>query len=176
LSRKHRSTAPDARSVRVERGQREGRKARFAFIGVVALLLAGIVVALFNASQPAGPATAAVVPVSSADRIEVVYFHRTERCASCLWVEQMSRKVVESAFAPQLASGKVTYREVDVQKPENRAMAAKYRAGGSQLFVNYVKDGRDSIVEARQTYPFVGNETRFSDALRTIIGAGLGEN
>jgi hypothetical protein len=176
LSRKHRSTAPDARSVRVERGQREGRKARFAFIGVVVLLLVGIVVALFNASQPAGPATAAVVPVSSADRIEVVYFHRTERCASCLWVEQVARKVVEGSFAPQLASGEVTYREVDVQKPENRAMAAKYRAGGSQLFVNYIKDGRDGIVEAYQTYPFVGNEARFSELLRSMIASGLGQS
>jgi hypothetical protein len=176
VSEKRRARAPEAEGARAERGRREGRAARVIFAGVVVLIAAGIAFGLFNASQPAAPATAGSAPVSNAERIEVVYFHRTERCASCLWVEQMSRKVVESAFAPQLASGKVTYREVDVQKPENRAMAAKYRAGGSQLFVNYVKDGRDSIVEARQTYPFVGNETRFSDALRTIIGAGLGEN
>jgi hypothetical protein len=176
VSKKRRATAPDAESAGVERGQREGQAARAAFIGVVVLLLVGIVVALFSASQPVSPATAGIAPVSNADRIEVVYFHRTERCAACLWVEQVARKVVESSFAPQIASRKVTYREVDVQKPENRAMAAKYRAGGSQLFVNYIKDGRDGIVEAYQTYPFVGNEARFSELLRSMIASGFGQS
>jgi hypothetical protein len=175
VSKKRRTTAVADGAGR-ERGQREGRTARFAFIGVAVLLLMGIVVALSNASQPVTPAAAGSAPVSNADRIDVVYFHRTERCAACLWVEQMSRKVVESSFAPQLASGKVTYREVDVQKPENRAMAAKYRAGGSQLFINYVKDGQNSIAEAYQTYPFVGNEAMFSSLLREMVASGLGES
>jgi hypothetical protein len=175
VSKKRRTTAVADRAGR-ERGQREGRAARFAFIGMAVLLLMGIVVALSNASQPVTPAAAGSAPVSNADVIEVVYFHRTERCPACLWVEQVARKVVESSFAPQIASRKVTYREVDVQKPENRAMATKYRAGGSQLFINYIKDGRDGIVEAYQTYPFVGNEARFSELLRDMIASGLGKS
>lgn len=110
----------------------------------------------------------------SNDRIEVVYFHRTERCDSCQWAGQMSRKTVESYFATELASGRVTFQEVDVQKPENRVLALKFKASGSQLFVNYVSDGKDQIVEAQQAYPFIGYESRFSSALRTLISSGLG--
>lgn len=142
--------------------------------GVAVAVLALIVVAVFSNSQPQG-AAAATAPIQNADRIDVVYFHRTERCDSCLWAGQMSRKTVESYFAAELASGRVTFQEVDVQKPENRALAYKFRASGSQLFLNYVGGGKDNIVEARQTYPFVGNEARFTGLLRSMIAAGLGQ-
>ena len=160
---------------RGERGQRPGGAGRMLVFGVVVAILVLIVVGLFNNSQPKD-ALAGSVPVRSADRIDVVYFHRTERCDSCIWAGQMSRKTVESYFAAELASGRVTFREVDVQKPENSALAAKYGASGSSLFLDYVSQGKDNIVEAQQTYPYVGNEARFTGALRTMIAAGLGKS
>jgi hypothetical protein len=76
-------------------------------------------------------------------------------------------------FADELASGKVTYHEVDVQKLENAALAQRFRATGSSIFLNFVKDGKDNIVQASDVYPYVGNTERFSEKLRSRIAVGL---
>lgn len=148
-----------------------GRRVSLAIL-VGATLLAGLFIAGCQsnspASEPAGAAQAGL-----ANRVDVVYFHRTQRCAACLWVGKMSRLTVETYFADELASGRVTFREVDVQKPENAALARLYRAAGSSLFLNYVKGGVDNIQQASDTYPYVGNQQRFTEALRAKIAAGL---
>jgi len=145
---------------------------RRILVAAVALIVLLIVVTLAWPSATT-QSTGASAPVVSADRVDVVYFHRTERCASCLWAGQTSRQTVETYFRDKLVSGRVTFQEIDVQKPENAALARKYRASGSSLFLNYVKDGQDHIVEAVETYPYVGNEVRFSGLLVAKIRAGL---
>jgi hypothetical protein len=152
-------------------GRGPGRGMIYAVAGLAVFLAIGWLA--WPAAQPsAGQAQSA--PVAGAERIDVVYFHRSERCASCNWAEQASRKVVESYFGAELASGRVTFREVDVQKAENAALARQYQAMGSSLFINYVKDGVDNIVHASDTYAFIGNEARFGELLRAKVAAGLG--
>ena len=141
-------------------------------LGGIAILVAAIAFA-WPSEQPA-PAGARTAAVANADRIDVVYFHRTERCDSCQWAGAMSRKTVETYFQAELASGRVIFREVDVQQKENAALAYQYRASGSSLFLNYIKDGVDHIRQASDTYPYIGDEARFSERLRTAITAGLG--
>ncbi len=175
MSRK--SGGDDARWVESQLGdkRRKGGVARILVFGVVLFLLAIIVVGVFSNSQDQEVA-AATAPVRNADRIDVVYFHRTERCDSCIWAGQTSGNTVAKYFAGELASGRVTFREVDVQKPENMAVTAKYGASGSSLFLDYVSGGKDNIVEAQETYPYVGNEAKFSGILRGMIAAGLGKS
>jgi len=143
------------------------------------IFVAGAVLLVFvigNAliSAAAKPSDTAVQPVAGAERVDVVYFHRTERCASCQWAGDTTQKTVEANFQAELASGRVTFREIDVQKPENSALTRQYRAAGSSLFLNYVKDGRDHIIEASDTYTDIGNEARFASLLVAKIKAGLG--
>jgi len=110
---------------------------------------------------------------TKADRIDVVYFHRTERCESCLWTSQAASWTISTYFPTELAQGRVTYQEVDVQKRDNAVLVYRYRASGSSLYLNYVKDGKDRIVQAYDTYPYIGNLERFSERLRAKVTAGL---
>lgn len=126
-----------------------------------------------NASLAVTAPTKAASRLAGADKIEVVDFHRTQRCASCIWLGQASRLTVETYFNAELASGKVTFREVDVQKPENAALVKKFKASGSSLYLNYIINGTDNIVEASRTYPYVGNEVKFNEILRAMIAEGL---
>ena len=150
-------------------------------VGLAAVMVVIIGVGLLNKGAPASaravaPAAAPTMsPVQKTDRIDVVYFHRTQRCDSCLWVGTAARQVMETYFKDELASGKVTFQEVDVQKPENAALAKQYRATGSSLYMNYYRDGVDNIREARDTYPMVGNWPRFSERLGASIEVGLGK-
>ena len=124
--------------------------------------------------SPGTPSAGTASTVGAADRVDVVYFHRTERCQTCLWTGEATGWTVKTYFADELASGRVTYQEVDVQKPENAALAKRFRATGSSLFLNFVKDGKDNIVQATDTYPYIGNTERFSERLRSRIAGALG--
>lgn len=48
------------------------------------------------------------------------YFHGTIRCQKCLEIERVSRETVESFYAEELADGRVLWRSVDFDLPENR--------------------------------------------------------
>lgn len=168
-------TSTRASGSQPEHGRTQGKLAVLLVFGLVLFLSAAFAISAVRSTQ-SRQVSAAPAPVQNADRIDVVYFHRTERCDSCTWAGQMARKTVVSYFANELSSGRVTFREADVQSFENRMLAAKYRATGSSLFLDYVSQGKDYIVEAAQTYPYVGNETRFTGLLRAMIADGLGKN
>ena len=162
--------------ARAGRERLSGRRgpSRGVFYAVAGAIILFAAIAFAWPSEEPASAGAKALPVANAERIDVVYFHRTERCYSCLWAGEMSRKTVETYFKDELASGRVTFREVDVQKRENAVLARQYGAAYSSLFINYVKDGRDHIVHASDTYPYIGDEARFGEVLRAKIAAGLG--
>ncbi|MHB1134194.1 MAG: nitrophenyl compound nitroreductase subunit ArsF family protein [Chloroflexota bacterium] len=151
--------------------RRSSRTWFYALGGLVVLFVA--ITAAWPSAQPEPQSVQA--PITGAERIDVVYFHRTERCVSCQWAGDITRKTVETYFKADLASGRLTFREVDVQQKTNAALASKYRAGGSALYLNYVKNGVDNIRQASDTYPYIGNEARFTALLRAKIAAGLGQ-
>ena len=165
------------RTAEGDRKRQPGRRGLSLSRGVVYATAGAII--LFAAIAFAWPAAepdsqSARSAITGAERIDVVYFHRTERCASCQWAGAMTRKTVETYFKDELATGRVTFCEVDVQQKENAALAYQYHATGSSLFLNYVKGGVDNIRQASDTYPYIGDEARFTTLLRNKIAAGLG--
>ena len=77
------------------------------------------------------------------DVVEVLYFHGTQRCATCMAIEKNTNALVESAYAEQLKSGKLVFRSVDISK--EGALAEKYEVSWSSLIlVDYDKDGKES--------------------------------
>ncbi|MCX6005748.1 MAG: nitrophenyl compound nitroreductase subunit ArsF family protein, partial [Chloroflexi bacterium] len=90
------------------------------------------------------PATTQAPPVL-ASRIEVIYFHMTQRCVTCLCFEERTNYVIEKYFSDVISSGKLTYRVLNAQETQNAALAKKYKAVGSQLFINSVINGFDNI-------------------------------
>lgn len=108
-------------------------------------------------------------PSGPADRVEVVYFHRTQRCYSCRYVEAGTRYTVENYFKDELASGKVVFKVLNVEDKENAAIVNKYSAFTSSLFINTIKDGTDYIKEATDIYFLIGNDRAFVEALKSKI-------
>jgi hypothetical protein len=108
-----------------------------------------------------------------ADRVEVVYFHRTQRCHTCIHAEELTRYTVETYFSDELASGKLTFQSIDVQDSKNAAMINKFGAYGSQLFINTIRDGIDHIEQTTDLYPLINNDQAFVTALKTKIEKSL---
>ena len=98
---------------------------------VAAIVVPAAVVALFAAMLPS-VAAAADAP---AERVVAMYFHRTERCPTCLKMGSYSEEAVKAGFAEQIKSGTVAFHFVDFQDPRNEKLAKGYDVSGPALIV-----------------------------------------
>lgn len=138
-------------------------------VGIVALIL----LAVF-AVKPKNNATNSINP-TGATKVQVFLFHATQRCPTCIKIGQLAKATVEERFPEQLKSGKIEFREINIDLPENKDLAEKFRANGSALFINSIKNGQDNIAEDTMVWQLApGYEIKFkdylSDKLNTILG------
>lgn len=88
----------------------------------------------------------------SGPRVEVLYFHGPQRCATCVALEKIAKETVASTFGQQVKSGKVKFREIDLSSKEGEKLADKYEiawssliivrhSGGKQKFTDLTDDG-----------------------------------
>ena len=78
------------------------------------------------------------------DRVEVIYFHGKQRCATCMAIEKNTREVINSLFADELKNGKIVFKIVDISTPEGEKIADKYEVTWSSHFVNKWKNGKET--------------------------------
>ena len=108
-----------------------------------------------------------------ADRVEVVYFHRTQQCYSCRYAEEETRYTVETYFGDELANGKVTFQSIDVQDEANTEIINKYGAYTSSLFINTIEDSSDHIEQVTDIWLVIGDEDAFVEAVKSEIEKSL---
>jgi hypothetical protein len=78
----------------------------------------------------------AVAPLPPpADRVVVMYFHRTKRCPTCLRMGSYTEEAVVKGFAEQIKDGTVEFRFIDFQNEKNAALTKGYKVGGPTLIV-----------------------------------------
>ena len=81
---------------------------------VVAAISFSVVVPGALAEGPTAPEGAAV------DGVVAFYFHGNVRCATCKKIEAYASEAVAAGFSDQLASGRLVWRVVNVDEPENK--------------------------------------------------------
>ena len=120
--------------------------------------------------------TPASAPMSviPADKIEVVHFHGTQQCVSCIAVGKLALKTIQDKFPAEYASGKIAFKEINGELPENEAIVTKYQARGSSLFVNAIRGEKDEIAEDTTVWRLVNSEEQylnyFEGKLKTLLG------
>ena len=109
-----------------------------------------------------------------AEKIEVVHFHATQQCWSCITVGEYALKTIKEKFPEEYKNGTIVFRDINGELPENRDMVIKYQAGGSSLFVNAITAGKDNIKEDVTVWRLVSNESQFinyfQDKLNKLLG------
>jgi len=130
-------------------------------IGVV--VVAGIVFLVAQGSNKPteAPSIDGQTMKIAAEKIEVIHFHATQQCWSCITVGEYALKTIEEKFPEEYASGAIVFRDIDAELPENRDLVVKYQARGSALFVNAITAGKDNIEEDVTVWRLVSNESQF---------------
>jgi len=106
-------------------------------------------------------------------RVDVVYFHRTNRCHSCTYAEEQIRYTLETYFSDELRSGTVTFQSVDVQNPDNAEIIEKCGAYTSQLFLITVTDDSEHIEHVEEIWKLIGKDEDFSNLVKDKITDAL---
>lgn len=78
------------------------------------------------------------------DKVEILYFHGKQRCATCRAIEENTVELVNTRFAKELKDGSLVFKNIDISTPEGEEIADRYEVTWSSLFVNSWKDGKET--------------------------------
>jgi hypothetical protein len=126
--------------------------------------------ALFPTVSPATP-----VSVQASSRLDFVYFHPKRRCALCLNLEIQTKSFLENNYKNEMAAGKITFTSYELEDQDNAAIVKKYGALASQLFINTVMNGKESIQQIEKIWlPEIYNDgQKFEEYMNSIVLKGL---
>jgi len=135
--------------------------------GLAAVLL--LTIGLVSACKVPEPDDSSSLPPSVDDGVEVVYFHRAQRCSGCIHAQDMTEYTLNTYFADELQSGEIVFTALNLQDANNSAMVQKFGAYTSSLFLNDVEGGADSIEELTDIWFVLWDEEGFVDVVKTAI-------
>ncbi len=151
----------------------------FSLLIVGVIVLAGCASKVANKDTNNNQATTNVpdqmsIAETPADKIEVVHFHATQQCWSCITVGEYALKTIKDKFPKEYESGTIVFRDINGELPENKDMVMKYQARGSSLFVNAITNEKDGIEEDVTVWRLVNNENQFinyfENKLKKLLG------
>ncbi len=114
------------------------------------------------------------LPPGKVSHIDVVYFHRTERCESCLNAEAYTRETIDRYFAGEVKSGLVSLHVLNVEKPENAAMVKKFDTAGVALYLGIQIEGTEYLCPNQDIWFTITNKSLFIYNLQKKITALVG--
>jgi len=141
------------------------------------ILIIGVSFLLFSNPQPKTQEkkVESASEVLNAEKIEVIHFHSTKQCWSCITVGELALKTIEQEFPEEYEQGIVTFEDVNVDLAKNKELVSKYKARGSSLFVNAIVDGKDNIEEDFEVWRLLRDEEKYIEYLANKLNDLLGE-
>ena len=104
------------------------------------------------------------------NKLEVIDFYGTHRCITCEAIEANTQYTLETFFKDELASGKITFKLINVDEKENYDMAEKFEATGTALFFNVIVDHKETIIDLTDFAFMKGKDKEaFSEDLKLKI-------
>ena len=103
---------------------------------------------------------AASQPETTDTKVIAYYFHVTVRCTTCRMIESYSREVVEQKFGADIAKGRLQYKLVNLQLPENRHFVKDYQLFTKSLvLVRFDKGKQTEYKVLNDTWELVGDKS-----------------
>lgn len=99
--------------------------------------------------------------------VTVYYFHGNARCSTCLKLERYARDAVQSAFARELASGRLALKVINVESPGNEHFVRDFRLTTRSLVVAGTRGGKPDWVNLDRMWSLVDDPEGF----RTYVQA-----
>ena len=107
-------------------------------------------------------------------KLIVYYFHTNFRCHSCITIEKLTRQAVTSGFASQLNSGRIEFKEVNVEDAGNEHFTDDYKLYTKSVILSDVKNGQEaSWKNLDKVWKLLRDEQKFIDYIQTEVNTLL---
>ena len=143
-------------------------------LGMAALTYAGQGSLVFPVSEK--PPMSLKEETAQPNRIIAYYFHGSFRCATCYRIEQYSREAVETNFKSEMDSGKVIFKEINVEEKGNEHFTKDYQLYTKSLVLSLVKDDKEiKSKNLTKVWEYVGSREKFHDYVKEEVSSYLKE-
>jgi hypothetical protein len=116
-------------------------------------------IAVFLATMTSSVVQAADAPK---DRVVAMYFHRTQRCPTCLKMGSYSEEAMKTGFASEIKKGRVAFYFIDFQDEKNARYTKAYDITGPALIVAKITDNKvASYSNLEDIWSNVGDKSAF---------------
>lgn len=110
---------------------------------------------------------------SNVERVEVYHFHPSQQCYSCKTLGNFTEETVKTFFANELSSGKLVFKHISINLPENADLVKRYEVTGSSLWIGvYNKTGFHKEQNVNVWYK-INNKEEFMQYLAAVIRGRL---
>lgn len=82
--------------------------------------------------------------VSNKTQIDIYYFHRAERCATCLSIEENTLATLDEYFADEMKDGTISIISINYEGDEETEIIEKFEAEDPALYLVKVKKGKET--------------------------------
>lgn len=136
-----------------------------------------LLVAIALGSHLFSGASHAIAEEASAEGVVTAYyFHGTFRCPTCRKLEEYAKEAIESNFKEDLASGKLSFRIINVENKGNEHYAKDYQLYTKSVVLSLSEDGKEiRSKNLDKIWQLVRNRDQYESYVRDEVAAFLKE-
>jgi len=142
---------------------------------IIFVILMGLIAA-FPAGAAEESENTAAETQKPAQYLVATYFHTTFRCPTCMKIEELSSLAVSQNFVDELKSGKIVWRAINTDEPENKHYNDDYQLYTKSLIISEIKDGKEvRWKNLEKVWHYVRDEEKFDAYVKDEITDWLKE-
>jgi len=114
-------------------------------------------------------------PAAPKPRVEVYYFHPTERCPIDQSIEENTIKLMNGSFAKEIKDGTIKFQIINTDDKSQAKTVARFDINAQGLFVVKISNGKETQNDLTH-FAFdygMSNPERFKNGLKDEIGKAL---
>lgn len=128
---------------------------------------------IFTLENLTGQNNNSLVLVLPPEALEIYHFHETQQCYSCRVIGEMAEDVMNKSFAQEMDDGKIIFRHVNVDLPENADLVSRFGPTSSSVMIGYTDDTGFHAENQIQLWYKLGDKKAFGDELSGAIRVRL---
>jgi len=141
------------------------------FITILVLIISFSALIISGCMENTDPKPASYTDVNSLSiqKIEIIHFHATQQCSSCIILGQYAEETVNTYFSKELESGKITFNHINYDLPQNNELTVKYGVTGSSLWLGVYDENGFHKEENINVWYKLSNKQDFISYLKGLI-------
>jgi len=151
----------------------DGKVITFILVSLL-ILASGCITSKGNdANNATGDAISEPNISSGVDKVEIIHFHGTRQCNSCITVGKYAEETVNTYFSEEVKSGRVFFASINAELPENNELVSKYGATGSSLWIGVYDENGFRKEQNVNVWYKISDKQVYMDYLKGVINGTL---